>query len=56
MCTHGPVAEQGAAGVAEARVGEHIVVDFIIPRLDQLQDRPIPVEERVYRVGTEEEG
>lgn len=43
VCTHGPVAEQGTAGIAEAGVGEHIVIDLIIPRFDQLQYWLVPV-------------
>lgn len=43
VCTHGSVADQGAARVAVARVREHIVIDLIIPRLDQLQDGLIAV-------------
>lgn len=42
VCTHGSIAEQRAAGIAEAGVREHIVIDFIIPGFDQLQDRLPP--------------
>lgn len=54
VCTHGPVAEQRTAGIAEVRVREGIVIYFVIPRFDQLQDRLIPVVDRENTVSTEE--
>lgn len=50
VCAHGPIAEQRTAGIAELRVRESIVIDFIIPRFDQLQDGLIPVVDMENRV------
>ena len=50
MCTHGPIAEQRAAGIAEARVREHIVIDLIVPGFEQLQDGAGPEEEKFISV------
>ena len=50
VCTHGPIAVHGAPGVAEARVGEDIVIHFIIPWLDELQNGAKTVKKRSVTV------
>ena len=42
--THGSMTEQGAGRVAEAGVGEDVVLHLIVPGLHQLHDGGIAVE------------